>query len=782
MVGKQGWRHVVVKTMALGSFYFFRQLFRLFSCLLPHPRDTRHGVLRKETRMTARYALHWSVSRLALLLCLLLLLFGPSLAPASAQRSLRPSDRSGGAVLASTETLATVTTSSDVADGNVSSLATLASQPGADGAVSLREAILATNATPVAGALTIAFNLPNSDPGYNAAKSTWTFTLGEQALPALARGNVTLDGSSQPGSPSYPQIILDGFNVNDAAGSNGITITSDHNTIRGLTLVNFYDDAVLISGPNAAANLIAGCYLGPDAHGAVAVQPSYFGVELRNGAHDNIIGGADPAARNLISGNAHSGIMIQDSTTTNNIIAGNWIGVSTSGQAALKNAVAGVMITAGAHDNLIGGANQGNLLSGNETGIYINGGVATTVAGNTIGLAADGRTPLANDGGGIWLLSGARDNLIGGTSAAARNIISGNGVTGSQFGQGIYLASAPADALTMNNTIQGNYIGVDSSGNQPAGNYRQGILLGSGAQNNLVGGTAPGAGNVITYNGLGGVRIDSSGNQVAGNLIGVGADGVTQLGNQLNGVRVGGNNNTIGPDNLIAYNQQSGVMISGGATTVLSNTLSSNARSGVCVAGPNNTLRGNSVQSNGVGGGSWPDCSIRAGIVITGTNDTLVSENDILANNAAGVVVYGGVGNRILANSISNNLSVGIQLVSGGNNGVAPPQLNLVTATTVSGSACGFCRVEVFADAGDEGKDFLGATTAGSNGLFSQALAPAAQPGRHVTATHTDSNGNTSPFAPAVSVPVSSSDPTPTPGGQPPPLVLPRLYVPIIAL
>jgi parallel beta-helix repeat protein len=734
--------------------------------------------------MTARYSLHWSVSRQALLLCMLFLLFGPSLAPASAQRPLRPSDPNRGPVTASAETLATVTTSSDVADGNVSSLATLASQPGTDGAISLREAILATNATPAAGALTIAFNLPNSDPGHNAAKSTWTIVLGAQALPALARGNVTLDGSTQPGSPNYPQIILDGYNVNEAAGlSNGITITSDHNSILGLTLVNFYDDAVLISGPNAAANLVAGCYLGPDANGADAVQPSYFGVDLRNGAHDNIIGGADSTARNLISGNAHSGVMIQDATTHNNTIAGNWIGVKPSGQAALKNAVAGVMVMAGAHDNLIGGANQGNLLSGNETGIYINHAVATTIAANTIGLAADGHTPLANDDGGIWLLSGAHDNLIGGASAAARNIISGNGAAGSQFGQGIYLASALIDAITINNTIQGNYIGVDSSGNQPAGNYRQGILIGPGAQNNLVGGTAPGAGNVIAYNGLGGVRIDSSGNQVAGNLIGVGADGVTQLGNQLNGVRVGGDNNTIGPDNTIAYNQQSGVMLSGGATTVLSNTLSTNARSGICVAGPNNTLRGNLVQSNGGGSSAWPDCAIRAGIVITGTNDTLVNENDILANSAVGVVVYGGVGNRILANSISDNLSAGIQLVSGGNNGVAPPQLDLVTTTTVSGSACAFCRVEVFTDTGDEGKDFLGATTAGSNGLFSQVLTPAAQPGRHITATHTDSNGNTSPFAPAVSVPTASpSDPTPTPIGPRPPLLAPRLYVPVITL
>jgi parallel beta-helix repeat protein len=732
--------------------------------------------------MTARNAPQRGMSRQALLLCVLVFLFGPSIASASAQRLLRPSELNRGFVSSSAETLVTVSTSSDTADGNVSSLGALASQPGADGAISLREAILATNATPVTGALVIAFGLPTSDPGYNAAKSTWTLTLGVVALPALARGNVTIDGSSQPGSTSYPQIILDGYNVTEDAGlSNGITITSNRNTVRGLTLMNFYDDAVLISGPNAAANVIAGCYLGPDGNASAPALPSYFGVELRNGAHDNLIGGADPADRNLISGNAHSGVMIQDATTHNNTVAGNWIGVNASGQAALKNAVAGVMVAGGAHDNLIGGANQGNVLSGNETGIYINGGVATTIAGNTIGLGADGRTPLANDSGGIWLLGGASNTVVGGPTAAARNVISGNGTAGSQFGQGIYLASAPSDPLTTNNTIQGNYIGVDATGNRPAGNYRQGILVGAGAQNNVVGGAAPGAGNVITYNGLGGIRIDSSGNQVAGNLIGVGADGVTQLGNQLNGVRVGGDHNTIGPANKIGYNQQSGIMLSGFATTVLSNTLLVNARSGICVAGPSNTLRGNLIQSNGGGGSTWPDCAIRAGIVITGTNDTLVSENDILDNNAAGVVVYGGAGNRILANSISGNLSAGIQLVSGGNNGVAPPRLSLVTTTTVSGSACPFCRVEVFTDTGDEGKDFLGATTASSNGQFSQSLAPAAQPGRHITATHTDSNGNTSPFTPAVSVPTPSSDPEPTPIGERPPLA-PRLYIPIIKL
>jgi parallel beta-helix repeat protein len=217
-------------------------------------------------------------------------------------------------------------------------------------------------------------------------------------------------------------------------------------------------------------------------------------------------------------------------------------------------------------------------------------------------------------------------------------------------------------------------------------------------------------------------------------------------------------------------------MLNGGATAVLSNTLASNARSGICVAGPNNTLRGNLVQSNGRGGGPWADCAIRAGVVITGTNDTLVSENDILTNSDVGVVVYGGVRNRILVNSISDNSSAGILLVSGGNNGVAPPQLGSVTSTTLTGAACALCRVEVFTDAGDEGKDFLGATTANTNGLFSQALGPAAKPGQHVTATHTDNNGNTSPFAPAVSVPTS------TPGDPRPPLLSPRLYIPLVTL
>jgi parallel beta-helix repeat protein len=730
--------------------------------------------------MRAKRNMRGSCARTAALLCVLLLLFDARLAPAPARGIFAPSTYGVRAAAASPITRVTVTTTADIADGNTTTFATLIGQPGPDAAISLREALQATNSTTTTAALVVAFNIPDADSGYDSGSDTWTIILGANALPPLAHGNVTIDGTSQPGNPGHPQIVLDGYNVYEAPGlSNGITISSAYNTVRGLTLMNFYDDAVLIGGPGAAYNLIAGCYLGTSAAGGLASQPSYFGAELRDGAHHNTIGGSDTAARNLISGNAHSGILIHGSTTTANVVTGNWIGTNTTGRGAIKNAVAGILVSGGAHHNTIGGANAGNLIAGNDVGLYLDGAVATTVAGNTIGLAVDNRTPLGNIGGGIFIVRGASANQIGGTSAAARNLISGNGSGASSFGQGIYVS----DATTANNIIQGNYIGVTASGVAPAGNYRQGVLIGGGAHHNSIGGTAEGAGNVIAYNGLGGVRIDSPWNQVAGNLIGVGADGTTRLGNQFNGVRVSGSDTIIGPENTIAYNQQSAIMLLGIRTTVISNTLESNGRSGICVAGANATISGNTIMRNGTSGGPWPDCSIRGGVVIIGTSNALVTQNTILSNQGTGVTVYEGSGNRLLANSISANGTAGISLAQGGNQEVLPPRIDLASESTVSGVTCPLCHVEIFTDSADEGRNFAGETTAGADGAFTLQVTPDDLRDPNVTATRTDSNGNTSPFAKAVSI----SDETPTPGPAPTPIPTPlpsrrvNMYLPLVS-
>jgi len=707
----------------------------------------------------------------------LLLLLAITATPASAHGIATTFTRRVGGIAASEVTSIAITSSSDLADADTTSFAALVAQPGADGAITLREALLAANTMAATTALTIAFNIPTSDPGYASATGTWTISLGSQALPSIGHGNVTIDGTTQPGNALWPQIVLDGYNVYEAPGlSNGITITSAGNSVRGLTLANFYDDAVLIDGSSAAFNQIAGNYIGTNSRGGPPDQTSYFGVEIRNGAHDNIIGGASSSARNLISGNANSGVLIQGATSTNNTIANNWIGTDATGKASLKNEFAGIMISADAADNTIGGAGQGNLISGNNTGIYVDSGVATTIAGNLIGVAADGKTPLGNIDGGIFVVNGAHDTQIGGASAALRNVISGNGSSGSALGQGIYIANT----TTYNTTIIGNYVGVDTSGQLPAGNFRQGILIGMGAQNNWIGGTAPGEGNVIGYNGLGGVRIDSPNNHVAGNLIGSGANGSTQLGNQSNGVRVGGDYNTIGPNNLIVYNQHSGILLLGGNTTVLSNTIETNGRSGICVMAPNTTIDRNLVQGNGTGPGPWTECAIQGGIVITDTDNTLVTSNRIFANIDTGITVDGGISNRILSNSISDNLTAGIRLLRGGNDEVPPPQISSVQNSNINGHSCPSCRVEVFTDTNDEGRYFVGTAIASSSGAFSLALPIGSLQGTHITATHTDTLGNTSAFAPAINIPpptqgTPTPQPSPGPSGSPPLIFLPMV-------
>jgi parallel beta-helix repeat protein len=628
----------------------------------------------------------------------------------------------------------------------------------------------ANNTLPLTQTLTISFSIPISDTAYDSTNVAWTISVGSvdgTALPPLARGNVQVDASTQPGGGDHPRIVLDGYIVYEAAGANnGLTITSSNNVVRGLAVANFFDYGILLSGASAANNQVSGCYIGTDAHGG-SEQPNGTGVRIEAGAHDNTIGGATPADRNLISGNTLYivGVWITDPATVNNVVTNNWIGVDASGQAALANNWAGVYVSNGAHDNQIGGIGQGNLISGNERGVYLDSRAASTiVAGNTIGVAADGRTALGNRDGGVFIAHGAHDNRIGGATSGAGNIISGNGVNPSAFGQGVYIS----DPNTTANTIQGNYIGVDASGNFPAGNIKQGVLITLDAQNNSVGGTDPGTGNVIAYNGLGGIRVDAPSNQIAGNLIGVGANRTTALGNQQNGVRIFGDANVVGPDNLIANNYHSGIMTSGSNTTIISNTLSGNVRSGICVAGAGTTIRGNLITSNGGTNGSWPDCNIQGGVVITGTSDTEVVNNSILGNHGAGITVRGGLNNRILANSISENSTVGILLLEGGNDNIPPPSIGRATPSAIRGTACGGCHIEIFTDSSNQGRDLIGMMTAAPDGSFSLAPPFGTLQPRHVTATNTDRDGNTSSFAAAVEV---MADAPPSPN---------RIYLPIV--
>ena len=115
--------------------------------------------------------------------------------------------------------------------------------------------------------------------------------------------------------------------------------------------------------------------------------------------------------------NTQYGIWISDATTGNNVVLGNYIGTSANGLAALPNGLGGLIVTGSSSGNLIGGASLGarNVISGNAgSGIWLTGaGVnQNTVSGNYIGLAATGNAAVPNTSWGVHILSGAQDNLV----------------------------------------------------------------------------------------------------------------------------------------------------------------------------------------------------------------------------------------------------------------------------------------------------------------------------------------------------------------------------------
>lgn len=206
------------------------------------------------------------------------------------------------------------------------------------------------------------------------------------------------------------------------------------------------------------------------------------------------------------------------------------------------------------------------------------------IEGNFIGTDPSGTQDLGNGSRGVVVFNQtSNNNTIGGTTPAARNLISGNETT---FGA-VDLVLGPSG-----NKVQGNYIGTDRTGTQDLGNAQEGILI--DGENNTVGGTTPGAGNLISGNGKTGVFITPipsvGNNKVLGNRIGTTANGTGALGNGLSGVGIGGNSrgNSVGDgtaagSNTIAFNGSDGVAVFSNTTgnRILTNSIFSNAGSAI---------------------------------------------------------------------------------------------------------------------------------------------------------------------------------------------------------
>ncbi len=344
-------------------------------------------------------------------------------------------------------------------------------------------------------------------------------------------------------------------------------------------------DGVTITDSGTSGNIVAGNLIGTNKTGDQGLGNSFAGVAMFGSTSDNRIGGTEAGAGNVISGNGASGIAIFDAGTIDNIIQGNSIGTDVTGMFDLGNFEDGIVI-AGGSINTVGGLVGGsrNIISGNNgSGIVIinDGTNGNVVQGNFIGTDVNGTALLPNDSKGIAIFSGATNNRIGGTTSEARNIISGNRDNGIViYGQG---ASA--------NTVQGNYIGTDVSGTRALGNIGYGIFIGSAAVDNTIGGLTAGSRNLISGNSEHGIGIfdeGTTGNVVQGNYIGTDTSGTLPLGNFRSGIALGDAlNNTVGgtavkAGNLIAFNHESGVVFyNASGNAIFSNSIHSNIGLGI---------------------------------------------------------------------------------------------------------------------------------------------------------------------------------------------------------
>ena len=547
------------------------------------------------------------------------------------------------------------------------------------GTGSLRQAIL--NANAAAGADSIVFQIPG----------TGVHTIAPvNALPAIT-GALTIDGYTQAGAS--PNTLANGDNAvlkielsgeNVSSGPIGLSITATNVTVRGLVVNRF--TGVNIDQSLGSASRIEGNFLGTDPTGTIA-RGGGRGVRIMStGTTPNTVGGNTRAARNVIAGNALHGVELEGADGT--LVTGNFIGTTKSGTAALGNGATGVQLdpTVGARIGGSGAASR-NVISGNPYGILLEGADGNFVEGNYIGTNALGTGNLGNDAGGVAIFGGA-GNTVGGAIAGAGNVIANNG-------DGVEIHNGGATA----NVVQGNVIGLNAGGGAVFGNDRFGVWVTNGADGTDIGGTVPGARNVISGNGGGGILLESDFNDVEGNYIGTTLGGTGDRGNGGDGVRVSGAGNQIGTQsgpagrNVISGNDGDGVAAVGasGVVDVYSSYIGVSATGAAAIPNEGNgvTIRsgptivdiGGTSSAPGVAPGNVISGNGGSGVLLSGPGLRNVQvDGSAIGTNAAGtaaipngfdgVTMQRGVSDSFIGsaspNIISGNELSGIFLVDPG--------------------------------------------------------------------------------------------------------------------
>ncbi|MCE9567356.1 MAG: right-handed parallel beta-helix repeat-containing protein [Planctomycetes bacterium] len=453
-------------------------------------------------------------------------------------------------------------------------------------------------------------------------------------------------------------------NLGNAQDGFHITSTGGNILVRINVISRNGDDGIEVSGEARGVQLVQNI-IGLNTDGAIARPNGDNGVEIGGNAHDievgGLIGGFSIIPVSTISSNGGYGVAFVGNAH-NVVLNGARIGTDSQGLAiadgpqALGNQKGGVFIGSGAHSITVGSTDSSleTIIAGNlGNGITLQDTSDNNVIGTTIGLDKTGFA-MSNTGDGIRLTNSPH-NYIGGSGTGQTNTISennGNGITLTGF-------------ATVNNIVQGNFIGTDPAGLLDRGNSGNGIQIANGANYNTLGGeisgnppdttpdkfsgARPPAGNLVSGNDGNGILINgaSPNNMLYGNFVGTDATGIAPLGNSKDGVAIVSSNFTVMAGTLATQDP-----------FVYYNVVGGNLGNGLRVNNSNNTI----VQANFFGLGSddkTPVGNLLNGVVFEGSSrrttfgGPIPLGNVIDANGANGVVLQDTVGGFVASNNFT---------------------------------------------------------------------------------------------------------------------------------
>jgi parallel beta-helix repeat protein len=411
--------------------------------------------------------------------------------------------------------------------------------------------------------------------------------------------------------------------------------------------------------------------------------PQYAGqpvVEVNANGHGGLVFQSGSAGSKLLAlaiANAHgNGVTLNAGSITLNL---NYIGLNLRG-VAFGNGGDGIYVSAASSNNRIGLNRSGasgavaNVISGNAgNGLSLHGSSGNVIAANRIGTNAKGKFAIANGQNGIWLTASSSGNEIGGTRFVDSVTGKANNPTGSKGTVTPVFVVPPdgnlvsgnakngilIDKGSLQNTLNGNFIGTTADGDAAIANSDDGVRIVGAPNNSLIGCKFRNNPfvyyNVMSGNLGNGLHITSSDSVlVQGNFFGIGANNSTVVANNGDGILIDGSSQST---------QVGGVI-------PLGNVSAGNVRNGIEVAG---TAAG-FITFNTFGGllafkGAAPNGN--DGLLITATGRNQLARTNVFSGNMNNGIEIGGDASGVTIGPDIIGLSTqGNSLLPNGNDGV----------------------------------------------------------------------------------------------------------------